>query len=400
MHQLIEISNDLETVLPTERARLVQLCATITGNGDVAEDMAQETLLEAWRHLHKLRDPERRVQWLTGIARNVCLRWARKHGRDAAHLAEQRSEEDSGSSGFEDLLADDFDLEVELERRELVELLDRALALLPPETSTILVKRYMEESPIAEIAAQMGLNASAAMMRLQRGKLALRRVLTRELSQELAPYGIHKYGAEKWEETRLWCHYCGQSRLLGHFIPNNGGLLLRCPICNVGTDGIMVDNHNAALFGYAKTYKPALARLLTWGETYYYPNLLTHTVPCLHCGRPTTLGLNPSADAPSWVQASYGDRQGVYNECECSSPVYRGNSRNWASLDFLTLCLPQGRRFLRDHPRMRKLPAYEIETDGRPAIVTRFESITEQAHFEAVSALDTYEALRVYGERS
>ena len=75
MHQLIEISNDLETVLPAERARLVRLCATITGNGDVAEDLAQETLLEAWRHLHKLRDPERRAQWLTGIARNVCLRF-------------------------------------------------------------------------------------------------------------------------------------------------------------------------------------------------------------------------------------------------------------------------------------------------------------------------------------
>ncbi len=75
MHQLIEISNDLETVLPAERARLVRLCTTITGNGDVAEDLAQETLLEAWRHLHKLRDPERRAQWLSGIARNVCLRF-------------------------------------------------------------------------------------------------------------------------------------------------------------------------------------------------------------------------------------------------------------------------------------------------------------------------------------
>ena len=399
MHQLIEISNDLETVLPAERARLVRLCAAITSNGDVAEDLAQETLLEAWRHLHELREPERRTQWLSGIARNVCLRWARKHGRELAHLAEQRPGEETESSGLEDLLADDFDLEVELERKELVELLDRALALLPPETRTILVKRYVEESSIAEVAAQLGLNASAAAMRLQRGKLALRRVLTHELSQELAPYSIHKYGAGQWEETRLWCPYCGQSRLLGHFVPNNDGLLLRCPVCNVGTGGNMVDNHNAALFGYVKTYKPALSRLLTWGETYYYPNLLTHTVPCLHCGRPTTLRLNPSADAPSWVQASYGKRQGVYHGCECNSPIYRGSSQNWSSLDFLALCLPQGRRFLRDHPRMRKLPEHEIETDGRPAIVTRFESVTEHAHFEVVSALDTYEALRVYGER-
>ena len=55
-----------------ERARLVHLCATITGSGEAAEDLAQETLLEAWRHLDGLRDPEKRAQWLSGIARNVC----------------------------------------------------------------------------------------------------------------------------------------------------------------------------------------------------------------------------------------------------------------------------------------------------------------------------------------
>jgi hypothetical protein len=49
---------------------------------------------------------------------------------------------------------------------------------------------------------------------------------------------------------------------------------------------------------------------------------------------------------------------------------------------------------------MRELPPYEIETDGRPAIVTRFERVTEPAHFEVVSARDTFETLRVYGDRT
>ena len=394
MNQLLAITNDLEAVLPAERTRLVRLCATITGDTDIAEDLAQETLLEAWRHIHELRDPHRRAQWLSGIARNVCLRWAHQRGRDLTHQAFARPDQDTTLAPLEDRLADDFDLEVELEHKELVELLDQALALLPAETRTILVKRYVEESPIAEIAAQMGLNASAAIMRLQRGKLALRRVLTRELSQELASYGVHTYGVEQWEQTRLWCPHCGQSRLLGCFLPNNGGLLLRCPACNVGTDGNMIDNHHAALFGYVKTYKPALSRLLTWGETYYHPNLLSRTVPCLHCGRPTTLGFNPSVHAPLWVQTGYGNRQGVYHECECR------DSQSWASLDFLTLSLPQGRQFLQEHPRMRSLPPYEVETDGRPAIVTRFESVTEQARLEVVSARDSYEVLRVYGDRT
>lgn len=35
-----------------ERTRLVGLCAQITGNRDIAEDLAQETLLEAWCSEH------------------------------------------------------------------------------------------------------------------------------------------------------------------------------------------------------------------------------------------------------------------------------------------------------------------------------------------------------------
>jgi DNA-directed RNA polymerase specialized sigma24 family protein len=45
----------LETSLGLERARLVRLCAKITGDGIIAEDLAQETLLEAWLHIDSLR---------------------------------------------------------------------------------------------------------------------------------------------------------------------------------------------------------------------------------------------------------------------------------------------------------------------------------------------------------
>lgn len=71
-------------ISPQEHARLVRLCATITGSSEAAEDLAQETLLEAWRHLEGLRDPEKRSQWLSGIARNVCLRWKRKQDISAS----------------------------------------------------------------------------------------------------------------------------------------------------------------------------------------------------------------------------------------------------------------------------------------------------------------------------
>lgn len=65
-----------------ERSRLVRLCARITDDPASAEDLAQETLIEAWRHAGNLRNPDAHQAWLTGIARNVCRRWVRARSRD------------------------------------------------------------------------------------------------------------------------------------------------------------------------------------------------------------------------------------------------------------------------------------------------------------------------------
>ena len=39
----------IQTALAAERPRLVAFCAHLSGSWDAAEDLAQETLLEAWR---------------------------------------------------------------------------------------------------------------------------------------------------------------------------------------------------------------------------------------------------------------------------------------------------------------------------------------------------------------
>src|SRR3954466_8436250 len=127
------------------RRRLVGLCERLTGDRHAAEDLAQETLLEAWRNAHKLHDPAGADRWLSAIARNVCLRSARRQGRNPAVPGEVDVEAP-------------LDLEVELERAELTDLLDRALALLPAETRDVLVQRFVHESPYAEIAGQLGVS--------------------------------------------------------------------------------------------------------------------------------------------------------------------------------------------------------------------------------------------------
>ena len=47
----------------------------LVGRFDVAEDLAQESFLEAYRCLSGLRDPAKFGAWLRGIARRVCMNW-------------------------------------------------------------------------------------------------------------------------------------------------------------------------------------------------------------------------------------------------------------------------------------------------------------------------------------
>src|SRR5258708_21448956 len=175
----------------TDRARLVRLCLRYSGDPHAAEDLAQETLIEAWRNQHKVTntDQDGQAKWLSAIAQHICQRWERNKKRDSERFGDLDLEQ-------EDLQAEAPALEFDLERDELANLLDKAMALLPPETRNVLVARYLEEAPQAQVAARLNMSESAVAVRLHRGKLALRRILTDELQPDTNPNGV--------QETRIW----------------------------------------------------------------------------------------------------------------------------------------------------------------------------------------------------
>jgi RNA polymerase sigma factor (sigma-70 family) len=391
-------------VSPEERTRLLRFCMKMVGDKDVAEDLVQETLLEAWKHLHNLRDASRRTQWLSGVARNVCLRWLRTSSRHTTHLIDPQTGQNTPSIELEELLTDDFDIEVELERKELVELLDRAMALLPPETRAVLVKRYVEDSPLQEVATELGMNVSAVAMRLQRGKLALRRVLITDLREEIAPYAARSIQSieamqGQWEETPFWCFLCGQHRLLGIRDPEEGRLLLNCPGCNPGKDKVLSYDDLPLLKG-VRGFRPLFTRLRNWCSQYYWTGLRDGSIACEGCGRMLPVRISGAEDLPDWVRnrgdnaewtARYMGRF-VTILCEACQATFK------TILEYLVLDLPEGRQFLQEHPRIRTLPAQEVEAEGRRAIVTRHESVTDNARLTAVADYETYKILHI--ERS
>ncbi|HKG25766.1 MAG TPA: RNA polymerase sigma factor [Thermomicrobiales bacterium] len=361
-----------QTIQAVERTQLVRFCARRTGDPDVAEDLAQETLIEAWRHADRLADPDARTPWLFGIARNVCRRWLRASGREAAHRAQ----------ALDELPGDGDDPVLELERDELAELLDQALALLPPPTRTLLLRHYVDGLPQAELARRLDLSEGAVAVRIHRGKLTLRRLLASgELDGERTDDG--------WQETRIWCPNCGRRRLWGRFGPENTTFSLRCPDCHPDRAIHLVHGeHTAGELAGLTTYKPAFSRVMAWAIDFYRPGLATGRVHCHRCGRPAVLHRH----LPEEIPLPWRDEYGIHFRCPCHATAFD------AALSALTLWLPAGRRFWHEHPRIRRLPDREIEANGRPAILSSFESVTDAARYDVVSARDTFELLGIYGD--
>jgi RNA polymerase sigma-70 factor (ECF subfamily) len=375
-----------------ERVALVRLCAHLTGDSTVAEDLAQETLLIAWQNRDTLRDPAARDAWRAGIARNLCRRWLRAHGREYARRI-WRSGSPSDAIGQDDTLAHlptGDDLALDLERDELATLLDRALALLLPGTRDVLVARYVAESPHAEIAARLGVSKQAVSMRLARGTLHLRRILTTTLRHEAAAYGlVSPSDSDAWQETRIWCPLCGQGRLLGRFATaaTTGGFALRCAVCgpnhvpgNIsGTSFVDVPALGSALIGVTG-YKAAFTRVLRWGEAYYCRALARRVIACPKCGRLAAIRRGAPAHWPPTPHTA----QMIHLRCDSCRITPN------MALGGFVLALPQAQQFWRQQRRMRMLPARHTTYAGRPALLTTFESIAGASRLDVFCAVDDY----------
>jgi RNA polymerase sigma factor (sigma-70 family) len=388
-----ETSSTLESLIAGERTRLVRFCASLTGNSDVAEDLAQETLLEAWRNQQKLRQQDERqntenwIKWLRGIARHVCMRWLRGHSRDLAHLAPFHSTEDETEPGIEDQVADDNDIEIELEREELAHLLDRALALLPPMTRAVLIERYIHDSPHAEIAGRLNLSEDALVQRLYRGKLALRRVITTQLSQEAAAYGLAEPEEEQLEqETRIWCPMCGKGRLIKYSDPSTRGISFTCSTC-----WQIASAPHPHLWRGLTSPRSILARQLAWLGNHYGQATHQGVVPCDACGQPAHATICRPEDIPQ----EYYQRGGRSSHAvSISCPTCHHEDIN--PLSHLTLDTPQARQFWRKHPRMLWLPEREVEYGGQSALLSSFQSMTEKAQFDVIFQRETLQVLSTH----
>lgn len=367
---------------------LLRVYIALSGDRVTAEDLAQETMAEALRLQHRIYAVDGVERWLAAVARHLWRRWRRQRVGERLHLLPAPRDGLSDNQARDDI-PDNLDLEAILERQELASLLDRALALLPLQTRDALIQRFVHEAPYAEIAARLGLSEHTAVMRVQRGKLALREVLLTTLREEAATYGLVEGGRDHWQDTAVWCPECGQQRLLGRFVRADGHFTLRCPRCFPGYEA--EPNTNLAhliapaVLGGVQGYKPALNRVMAHAHTYYTAALDHHAPSCLHCGRPAALYLG----LPPHIPASVLGTTGVYVACPHCGGTFDLCLKGFA------LWSPIGRAFWKRHGRIAASPERRISVDGHPALLISFHRVGGQGRLDMVFAADTLAVLTV-----
>lgn len=367
-----------------DRSRLVSLCAQLTGNWEIAEDLAQESLAIAWAQVDTLRNPLAVSAWLTGIARNVCRQWVRQQQRERRHAV---------PLDLDDLpsATDPTELTRELERDELGELLRQALTTLPSETRRLLLARLFDEASYQVLADQFGLRESTAMVRLHRAKRRLRQLLVDHCFPEISVYDLLGRTPTAPETFDLFCPLCGHARLVGRFDAASGALVLRCPVCQAGrteTVANAIDPMTMATAKGATSTEEALYRVMQRIYDHYAAAATSTTTTCLHCGAALPLRRQgahaPAAlDAPAWFRRS----RGFYTRCPvCGKASAMG-------LRSLARCSSPGRQFWARHPRMRTLPGRDITYHGRPAVLITLESLDDASRLDLVFARENYQLL-------
>jgi len=147
--------------------------ARVGGDADAAEDIVQETILEAVRSAASFRGDSTVTTWLCAIARHRLSRhWAGERRQERARSGLRAMHGPGPAAEAED----GGDLEA-VERRE--QLLG-ALARLPAMQRQVLILKYLDGRSVQEISAEVGRSSVQVQSLLQRGRDGLRRHLGME----------------------------------------------------------------------------------------------------------------------------------------------------------------------------------------------------------------------------
>ena len=137
-----------------------------SGDGFLADDIAQEALLKAYLSFERFEGRARFSTWLFRIAFNCWYDSRKRAGKESEWLSLE-----AGPPGETDVQESDIDIRYEYQQ------LHMAIGGLPLQEQTVILLFYMEEKSIKEIEMITGMPSGTIRSHLSRGRRHLKEYL-------------------------------------------------------------------------------------------------------------------------------------------------------------------------------------------------------------------------------
>ena len=139
------------------------------GDFHIAEEITQDTFLQAYKKLSTLRNPNQCAGWLYVIANNLCKRWIQKKKLSTQSLEGTPMVEIENSS-YKRYVSEQRETETTEHRHEVVK---KLLQRLPESERTVITLHYLGEMTAKEIGRFLGVSVNTINSRLRRAKKRL-----------------------------------------------------------------------------------------------------------------------------------------------------------------------------------------------------------------------------------
>ena len=135
-----------------------------------AEEITQDTFLQAYKKLSTLKNPNQFAGWLYVIANRLCLNWIERH-KPAMQSLEDTPVEEIEESSYIHYTSEQREAEGTEHRYEIAE---KLLSKLPESERTVVTLHYLGEMTAKEISEFLGVSVNTITNRLWRARKRLR----------------------------------------------------------------------------------------------------------------------------------------------------------------------------------------------------------------------------------
>ncbi|MBD2022589.1 sigma-70 family RNA polymerase sigma factor [Leptolyngbya sp. FACHB-36] len=189
-----------------------RLATQVIGNEDLAQELVQDAMLQAYLSLEKLNDPARFKSWLYGIVLNICrndLRRCKVICFSLEAMVGNLVNEPPPIAGSSP------DPQLVVEQEELHTAVLEAVDTLSPKNRSAILLFYHEQFTLQEVANRLNISVSAVKGRLHKSRHQLREQLSL-LQDQIQPNSLQEIKtmtSNTSAQTKLepCCSFCSKS---------------------------------------------------------------------------------------------------------------------------------------------------------------------------------------------